>query len=38
MNNSKEYICAGLHFKLAHTTERCTAVLKLLGFLTVISR
>lgn len=28
MNNSKEYMCAGLHFKPAHTTERCTSVLK----------
>lgn len=37
MNNSKEYICTGLHFKPAHTTERCIAVLKLLGLLTVSS-
>lgn len=28
MNNSKEYICAGLHFKPAHITERCTDALK----------
>ena len=28
MNNSKEYMCAGLHFKPAHITEHCTEALK----------